>query len=165
MPAVWGTWITRSVSEEYQLSRSLSYVGLGLPGRAADALGARTGWAPAQEVHRWAVRYMTEGNGFRGMRGFFDSQGELSLREYVRERYGNAALGRLWRSDLPFDQAAPAVLGVDAPELRARWRRDLLALGPNPELEPGPGMLAGALGWGALILLGGIGLARRREVG
>jgi hypothetical protein len=165
MPTVWGTWISGEVSEEFELTRPLTYVGFGLPGRAADAVGAHAGWGPPQKVHRRAVQSMKEGASVRVVQDYFDSQGELSLREYVRGRYGDAALGRLWRSDLPFDQAAPAVLGVDAPELQARWRRDLLALGPNPELEPGPGMLAGALGWGALILLGGIGLARRREVG
>jgi|GEM_PF-3484217 len=164
-PTGWGTWISGKASVEYELGRPLAYVGFGLPGRAAEALGAEVGWAPAQEVHRWAVRYMKEGPTLRGMQGFFDSRGELSLREYVRGRYGDAALGRLWRSDLPFDQAAPAVLGVDAAELQARWRRDLLALGPNPDLAPGPGMLATALAWGGLILLGGIGVARRREVG
>jgi hypothetical protein len=108
---------------------------------------------------------MKEGSTGGFMQGFFDSQGELSLREYVRRRYGDAALGRLWRSNLPFDQATAAVLGVDAPELQAQGRHDLLALGPNPELPPRPGMLAVTLGWGALILLGGIGMARRREVG
>jgi hypothetical protein len=162
--AVWGTWITGEGSVKIELARSLPYVGFGLPGRAADALGARAGWTAPQEVHRWAVRSMKEGSTGGFMQSFFDSQGKLSLREYVRARYGDAALGRLWRSNLPFDQAAPAVLGVDAPELEAQWRRDLLALGPNPDPAPGPGTLAAAVGWGALILLAGMGLARRREV-
>jgi len=164
-PAAWGGWVTGKSSPVYELGRPLAYVGYGFPGRAADALGAEVGWAPAQDAHRWAARYMQEGSTFRGLKIFFDSGGELSLREYVRERYGDAALGRLWRSDLEFDQAAAAVLGMDRLELKAQWRRDLLALGPNPDPAPGPGTLAAALGWGALILLGGIGVARRREVG
>jgi hypothetical protein len=164
-PAVWGSWITGEVVEKFELSRSLAYVGFGLPGRAAGALGAHAGWTSPQRTHRWAVRYLKEGANIPGMQEFFDSQDEQSLREHVRQRYGDAALGRLWRSNLPFDQAAPAVLGVDEPELKAQWRRDLLALGPNPELPPRPAILAVALGWGALLLLGGIGLARRREVG
>jgi hypothetical protein len=164
-PAVWGTWFTGKASLEMDIGRPLAYVGFGLPGRAADALGAHTGWHPAQEAHRKAVRHLKEGPTNSSIQIYFDSFRELSLREYVRGRYGNAALGRLWRSDLPFDQAAPAVLGVDARELQAQWQRDLLALGPDPDFVPGPERLAAGLGWGALILLGGIGLARRREVG
>jgi len=163
-PVVWGTWITGNVVAEFELSHTFAYVGFGHPGRAAGALGAHMGGTSSQKAHRWAVRAMKEGSTGGFLQDFFDSQDELSLREYVRQRYGDAALGRLWRSNLPFDQAAPAVLGVDAPELKAQWRRDLLALGPNPELPPRPATLAVALGWGALILLGGIGLARRREV-
>lgn len=164
-PSVWGTWISGKSSVEYELGRPLAYVGFGRPGRAAEGLGPHVGWAPAQEVHRWAVRFLKEGSTGGAVRGYFDNRGELSLREYLRQRYGNAALGRLWRSDLPFDQAAPAVLGVDAADLQAQWRSALLALGPDPHAAPGPGMLAAAFGWGALILLGGVGVARRREVG
>src|SRR6185436_181227 len=91
-PAVWGTWITGKNTLEMELRSPLAYVGFGLPGRAAEALGAHGGWDPPQEVHRWAVRSMKEGPTSGFMQRFYEGQGELSLREYVRGRYGDAAL-------------------------------------------------------------------------
>jgi hypothetical protein len=88
-----------------------------------------------------------------------------SVRAYIRERWGDRRFTAIWRSELPFADAVRTELGVEERELFADWREKIYSLGPRRDAGPGFGTFVVALGWGVVILLAGVWVARGKEAG
>jgi len=164
-PGRWGTWVTGRYDPVLEYGDVFMYVAYGVPGAAGERL-EWPGWADANTLHRTAVAQLL-GHGPWLDRTPLNSSMTVagaSLREYIRQRYGVARLRRVWSSDASFDDAVAQVLGVSRARLEADWRRYIFSLGPDPAKAPTPRALAGALTCGALLLLAGVLVARKREV-
>lgn len=151
----------------------MAYLRFGEPGRAvADRLGGRAGWGvPDDEMHRAAVRELMSagltaasspeelGRVIPGI-----STAGASLRAYLRERVGDRRFAALWRSRDPFDVAVARSLGLSEREVLADWSAKIHGLGPDDDAGPGMEGMAVGLGWGVVMLLLGMRVARRKEV-
>lgn len=170
----WAGWAYPGpMDDERSFGIPLAYLRFGEPGRrVAERLGGRLGWGlPADELHRAAVREMLGADlaadaspaSLSRLTPGIPAAG-ASLRAYVRDRFGDRRLGELWRSDAPFDSAVGRALGVSERELLADWSSKVYGLGPDPQAGPGTGSFAVGLGYGALALLFGVRMAKRKEV-
>ena len=170
----WGAWVEALPGQGEHLASTLAYLRYGEPGVAAsERLGGKLLWSQkAADLHRDAVWQMVS----MGLAP--DTPPEVlarvapelasvsaSLREYVRERWGERRFASLWRSDLPFPEAVRRELGVEERELMADWRDEVYTLGPRRDAGPGFDTFLVALGWGVVVLLAGVWVARGKEAG
>jgi hypothetical protein len=170
----WGAWVDALPGQAESMASTLAYLRFGEPGAAAlERFGGKGLWSePPTELHRYAVATLVT------MRVEPDASPEMlarlstdltatgaSLREYVRERWGDRRFGALWRSDLSFADAVRAELGVEERELFADWREKIYTLGPRRDAGPGLQTFLVALGWGMVVLAAGVWVARGKEVG
>lgn len=170
----WGLWIDALPGQGDELGSTLAYLRFGDPGAAAlERFGAKYLWgqSPA-ELHRYAVSQLVT----MGVEP--DASPEVlarispdlagisgSVRAYIRERWGDRRFGAVWRSELPFAEAVRKELGVEERELFADWREEIYSMGPRRDAGPGLETFLVMLGWGMAILLAGVWVARRKEVG
>jgi hypothetical protein len=170
----WGAWVDALPGQMETIGSTLAYLRFGDPGAAVtDRFGGKTRWSfPAGDLHRSAVATLVT----MGVEP--DAPPEVlarispdllavsaSLRVYVRERWGDRRFGALWRSELPFADAVRAELGVEERELFADWREKIYSLGPNRDAGPGLDTGLVALGWGVVMVLAGVWVARGKEAG
>ncbi|HET6230102.1 MAG TPA: PDZ domain-containing protein [Longimicrobiaceae bacterium] len=165
----WGQWLPiAAVPPEERFGRSLAYLRFGAPGAAARArLEDRYGWSYKPGLlHRRALRTLATGEMQPGTAIALGANlgTGASLRTYVRDRFGDARFGVLWRSDEPFDAAVPHALGISERDLLAAWEASLYASGPDPKAGPDGGDVLAGIAWGIVALLAGVLVARRREV-
>jgi hypothetical protein len=170
----WGVWVEALPSQGEELASTLAYLRFGDPGAAAlERFGAKYLWGEtAPELHRYAVSQLVT----MGVEP--DASPEVlarispdlvgissSVRAYIRERWGDRRFGAVWRSELPFAEAVRKELGVEERELFADWREKIYSMGPRRDAGPGLETFLVALGWGAVILLAGVWVARGKEAG
>lgn len=170
----WAGWVmVEPMRPERTFGSEVAYLRFGEPGRAvADRLGGRAGWGvPADDLHRAAVRELMSAGVTaasspeelgRVVPGI--STAGASLRAYLRERVGDRRFAALWGSPEPFDVAVSRSLGLSEREVLADWSAKVFGLGPDDDAGPGVAGMAVGLGWGALLLLLGMRIARRKEV-
>ena len=164
----WAAWVSGEFNAYGPSFRIYGYLAYGDPGlAAAERLEPGLVWpVNPREAHRRAA-------GWTPNPGVMPAGGPtspaqvagISLREFVRARYGTRRLEALWRSPLPWEQAVPRALGVPAAALEREWRHEVAHLGPDPDAGIAARTVRAALGWGALLLLLGVITAMRREVG
>jgi hypothetical protein len=170
----WGAWVRALPGQGDAVTSTLAYLRFGEPGAAAqERLGGKSLWGePPGELHRYAVATLVtmgvepDAPPEALARISPDLAGiSASLREYVRERWGERRFAALWRSELPFADAVRAELGVEERELFADWRDKVYSLGPQRDAGPGLQTFLVALGWGVVILAAGVWVARGKEAG
>jgi hypothetical protein len=163
-PYGWGAWATGRYDPDLEYGELLTYLAYGIPGAAGGRLSG-AGWVDANTLHRAAVSELLGHAAWLNRRslGGYSAPG-ASLREYIRQRYGVARLRQIWSSSASFDDAVAQALGVSRARLEAEWRRHIFSLGPDPAQWPSAPAMLGAFTWGALLLLAGALVARRREV-
>lgn len=170
----WAGWVrVEPMRPERTFGSELAYLRFGEPGRAvADRLGGRMGWGmPADDLHRAAVRELMSAGLTAASSpeelarvGPGISSAGASLRAYLRERVGDRRFAALWGSPEPFDVAVARSLGLSEREVLADWSAKIFGLGPDDAAGPGVAAMAVGLGWGAVLLLLGMRIARRKEV-
>ncbi|WP_420129647.1 PDZ domain-containing protein [Longimicrobium sp.] len=170
----WGAWVDALPGEDEPYASTLAYLRFGDPGAAAlERLGGKGLWGEVpDEMHRYAVGTLvtmgvaSDASPEMLARITTDLAGpSASLREYVRERWGDRPFAALWRSELPFAEAVRAELDVEEHELFADWRDKVYSLGPRRDAGPGLETFLVALGWGAVIMAAGVWVARGKEAG
>jgi hypothetical protein len=173
LPA-WAAWIYAMPQTDDDFGASAAYLRFGAPGPAiSERLAGPYGWTrDAESQHRRAVGQLysmdlgpetpPEVIARVSSRIIFLMS---SQRAYIRERFGDRRFNAVWSSPLPFDQAVQRELGISERELLADWSAKIFGLGPSRDAGPEAAGALVALGWGMLLLLVGVVIARRKEVG
>ncbi|HEX2206378.1 MAG TPA: PDZ domain-containing protein [Longimicrobium sp.] len=170
----WIAWVDAMPGGTESVHSTLAYLRFGQPGTAAqERMSGKYLWNETpDELHRYAVSTLVT----MGMDPASPPEVlarlspdlaavSVSMRTYVRERWGDRRFGALWRSELSFPEAVRAELDVDERELFADWRDKIYSLGPRSDAGPGLQTFLVALGWGAVLLAAGVWVARRKQAG